>query len=82
MFSFWENLKEKAGTYDCFNQIVQKLLFITNYECNVKGMKTVFMRMDVLKTQIFIVLMMFLKTSFTSKWLHFVWLQLQHGIKY
>ena len=49
MFSFWENPREKAHTYDHFHQIVQKLLSITNYECNVKQTKTVLMRMDVLK---------------------------------
>ena len=36
MLSFWENQREKTDTYDCFHQIVQKLLFIANYERNIK----------------------------------------------
>ena len=39
--------------YDQFQQIVQKLISITNYECNVKAVKTVLMRMDVLKNSNF-----------------------------
>ena len=45
-------------------------------------MKTVLTRMDVLKTLIFTMSIMFAKTNFTSKCVHFVWSQLQHRIKY
>ena len=45
MFSLWE----KARIYDHFQRIMQKLVSITNYECNVKRTKTVLMRIDVLK---------------------------------
>ena len=38
--------------YDRFH-IVQKLISITNHECNIKWMKTVLMRMDVLKNSNF-----------------------------
>ena len=44
---------EKDFTYDQFQQIVQKLISITNHECNVKWTKTVWTRMDVLKNSNF-----------------------------
>ena len=46
---FLGNPREEVCTYDHFHQIVQNLLSITYYECNVKQTKTVLMRMDVLK---------------------------------
>ena len=49
IFRFWV----KARTYDQFQQIVQKLTSITNYECNIKATKTVLTRMDVLKNSNF-----------------------------
>ena len=39
IFSFYENSREKTQTCDQLHQIVQRLLSITNYECNVERTK-------------------------------------------